>query len=232
MQRLRVTAVCAVLFVCSGLLPAHAEEPFFVSKATVDLLALLAPPPGPQSSLTLAELDELRQIQKTRTPERVAVAKADVEETVFRLTIVLNKPLAAEQLPKTVALFKKLTVDEEFATDLAKKGFGRPRPYAVTSDLQPVCPLSKSGAYPSGHATIGYYMGVVLAAMVPEQREAIFARTQEFAESRLVCGVHYRSDIEAGRIAGTVLAAVAMDHPQFKVEFSEARGELRAALGM
>lgn len=232
MQRLRVIVVCAMLVVCSGLLLAHAEDSFFVSGDTVDLITVLPPPPGPQHPVTLAELDELRQIQKTRTPERVAVAKADVEETVFRLMIVFNRPLTPEQLPKTAAFFKKLTVDEEFATGPAKKGFARPRPYAAASDLQPVCPLSKSGAYPSGHTTIGYYMGVVLVAMVPEQRDAIFARTQDFAESRMICGVHYRSDIEAGRTAGTVLAAVAMNHPQFKAEFAEAKAELRAALGM
>jgi acid phosphatase (class A) len=232
MQRLRVFVVCAILVVFSGLLPAHADESFFVSGDTVNLLTLLPPPPGPQHPVTLAELDELRQLQKTRTPERVAVAKADAEETVFRLTIVFSMPLTPEQLPKTAAFFKKLTADEEFATDPAKKGFARPRPYAAASDLQPVCPLSKSGAYPSGHTTIGYYMGVVLAAMVPEQREGIFARTQEFAESRMICGVHYRSDIEAGRTAGTVLAAVAMNHPRFKAEFAEAKAELRAALGM
>jgi acid phosphatase (class A) len=232
MRRLRVIVVCALLVACPGLLPAHAGDSFFVSQDTVNLLVLLPPPPGPQDPVTVAELDELRQLQRTRTPARVAVAKADVEETVFRLMIVFNKPLTPEQLPKTAAFFKKLTADEEVATDPAKKGFARPRPYAAASDLQPVCPLSSSWAYPSGHTTIGYYMGVVLAAMVPEQREAIFARTQEFAESRMICGVHYRSDIEAGRTAGTVLAAVAMNHPQFRAEFAEAKAELRAALGM
>lgn len=75
-------------------------------------------------------------------------------------------------------------------------------------------------------------MGVVLAAMVPEQRAAIFARTAEFAESRLICGVHYRSDIEAGRIAGTVLAALAMTDPSFTGAFAAAKAELRAALGL
>lgn len=232
MRSVRRAAVISVLVVlCLGI-SSHAGESGFLSKDTINLLALLAPPPGPQDPLTQAELDELRQVQATRTPERVAVAQADVEETVFRLTVVLDKTLTPAKLPKTAAFFKKLTLDEEIATDPAKKGFGRPRPYAVASDLQPVCPLSKSGAYPSGHTTIGYYMGVVLAAMVPEHRGAIFARTQEFAESRVVCGVHYRSDIEAGRIAGTALAAVAMNDPQFRAEFAAARAEIRAALGL
>jgi acid phosphatase (class A) len=224
-----LTVLLAVL--CLGL-PSHAEEIGFVPKDAISLLSLLAPPPGPQDPRTQAELEELRQVQATRTPERTAIAQADVEETIFRFTIVLGKTLTPAQLPKTTAFFKKLTVDEEVATDPAKKGFARPRPYAVASDLKPVCPLSKSGAYPSGHTTVGTYMGVVLAAMVPEQRAAIFSRIQEFAESRVICGVHYRSDLEAGRIAGTALAAVAMNDPQFKVEFAAARAELRAALGL
>ncbi len=232
MRRLRVMVVCALLVACPGLLPAHAGESFFVSPDTVNLLVLLPPPPGPQDPVTGAELDELRQLQATRTPARVAVAQADAEITVFRLLIVFNRPLTPAQLPKTAAFFKKLMADEEVATAPAKAGFARPRPYAVASDLQPVCPRPRSEAYPSGHTTTGYYMGVVLAAMVPEQRAAIFARTQEFAESRLICGVHYRSDIEAGRTAGTVLAAIAMNQPQFRAEFAEARAELRAALGM
>ena len=232
MRSLRFAAVISVLAVLFLGMPIHAEETGFLSKDAISLLSLLPPPPGPQDPRTQAELDELRRVQATRTPERVAIAQADVEETVFRLTIVLGKTLTPEQLPKTTAFFKKLTVDEEIATDPAKKGFGRPRPYAVASDLQPVCPLSKSGAYPSGHTTVGYYMGVILAVMLPEHRIAIFERTQEFAESRVVCGVHYRSDLEAGRIAGTALAAVAMNDPQFKAEFAAARAELRAALGL
>lgn len=130
MRRLRIVVVCALLVVCPGLLPAHAGERFFVSEDTVNLLVLLPPPPEPQDPVTLAELDELRQIQATRTPARVAVAQADAEITVFRLMIVFNRPLTPELLPKTTAFFKKLAADEESATDPAKKGFARPRPPA------------------------------------------------------------------------------------------------------
>ena len=83
----------------------------------------------------------------------------------------------------------------------------------------------------SFRVAVGYLMGVVLAAMVPEKKEAIFVRTQEFGESRLVCGVHYPTDVAAGRIAGTVLAAVAMSNADYQRDFAAARAELRAALG-
>jgi len=231
MRPMRAVSCAVALVLCLWAPVAHPEGPHFVSQQAVNFLLLLAPPPSPRDPRTTAELDELRRMRATRSVERVKLAKADVEETVFRLMTVLDRPLTPEQLPKTTAFFKKLTEDVEFPTQVAKKGFARPRPYAVASDLEPVCPLSDSGAYPSGHTTVGYYMGVVLAAMVPEKREAIFARMQEYAESRLYCGVHYRSDIEAGRIAGTALAALAMNNPDFQREFVVARGELRAVLG-
>ena len=231
MRPMRGLSCAIVLVLCLWASLAHPERPQFVSPQAANFLLLLAPPPGPQDPRTTAELDELRRIRSTRSVERVKLAKADVEETVFRLMTVFDRPLTPELLPKTTAFFKKMTEDVGFPTQVAKKGFARPRPYAVASDLEPVCPLSDSGAYPSGHTTVGYYMGVVLGAMVPEKRETIFARTQEYAESRLYCGVHYRSDIEAGRIAGTALAALAMNNPDFQREFAAARAELRTALG-
>ena len=231
MRPMRALSCAIALVLCLWASVAHSEGPHFVSQQTINLVVLLAPPPGPQDPRTAVELDELRRMRATRSVERVKLAKADVEESVFRLMTVFGRPLTPEQLPKVTAFFKKLTEDVGYPTQLAKIGFARPRPYAVASDLEPVCPTSNSGAYPSGHTTVGYYMGVVLSAMVPEKREAIFARTQEYAESRLYCGVHYRSDIEAGRIAGTAMAALAMNNPDFQREFAAARAELRTALG-
>jgi len=232
MRTLRGIVMGVAFVALVGIAPAHAAEAYLVVNDKVNLLELLAPPPGSRDPRTRRELAELRHLQQSRGPARVALAQADVEETVFRLTRVFPQPLTAAQVPKTAALFHHLGVEAGGVTTPAKQGFARPRPYTLARDLHPVCPLAPNPSYPSGHATVGYYMGVILAAMVPEQRAAIFARTQEFAESRLVCGVHYRSDIEAGRIAGTVLAALAMIDPSFREAFAPAKAELRAALGL
>jgi acid phosphatase (class A) len=47
-----------------------------------------------------------------------------------------------------------------------------------------------------------------------------------------VGGIHYPSDIEMGRIAGTVIAQTISTHPDFSQEFEAAKAELRAALGL
>jgi len=232
MKPMRILTWTAILVLPLFASLAQAAGPSYIPPDSVNLLVLLAPPPGPHGPRTSAELGELRHIKAARTPERIALAQADVEESVFRLMTVFDRPPTAKQVPAITALFKKLKADAAVVTDVAKSGFARPRPYAGANDLAPVCPRSASGAYPSSHAAEGYVMGIVLSAMVPEKRDPIFARTEEYAESRLVCGLHHRSDIEAGRIAGTVLAAVAMNNPDFQRDFAVARAELRAALGL
>jgi acid phosphatase (class A) len=75
-------------------------------------------------------------------------------------------------------------------------------------------------------------MGIELSNMLPEKRAAIMARAWEFGHNRVVGGIHYPSDIEMGRIAGTVIAQTISTHPDFKTELEGAKAELRAALGM
>jgi len=98
--------------------------------------------------------------------------------------------------------------------------------------VKPAVKLSSSGSWPSGHATVGTIMGIVLSNMVPEKRAEIMARAAEYAHNRVVGGIHYPSDVEEGKIAGSVIAAIIMQRDDFKSEFAQAKSELRADLGM
>jgi acid phosphatase (class A) len=107
----------------------------------------------------------------------------------------------------------------EHAELIAKSGkhyFSRARPFIASSDVQPTVPVKPGDAYdsyPSGHATFGYMSAILLAQMVPEKRDALFARGREFGANRVVDGVHYPSDVEAGRIDGTLVAAALWPAP-------------------
>jgi acid phosphatase (class A) len=120
--------------------------------------------------------------------------------------------------------------DEGANTDQLKKGFGRVRPYNADKSLQPVCKTKKKDdSYPSGHATAGYLQALTLIELFPEKRDAILARADGYAHNRLVCGVHYRSDIETARLVAYSVHAVMRENAQFKAEVSVAKAELRAA---
>jgi len=53
-----------------------------------------------------------------------------------------------------------------------------------------------------------------------------------YGQNRVIGGIHDPTDIEAGRIAGTVIAQTIKQHDDYKTEFEAAKVELRATLGL
>jgi acid phosphatase (class A) len=105
-----------------------------------------------------------------------------------------------------------------------------PQPPADSPCTAPVAETLYSPSYPSGHATVGAMMAILLAQMVPELRDALFALGWEYGEARVISGVHYPSDVEAGRILGTMLVGVMQADRRFQADFEVARRELRSVL--
>jgi acid phosphatase (class A) len=99
-------------------------------------------------------------------------------------------------------------------------------------DVKPIIEQAPNASYPSGHATFAYVTAILLADMVPEKAAAIFNRAAILAHSRVVAGVHYPTDVEAGRISGSVIDNVLLHEPRFMVDFGKAREEVRHALGL
>jgi membrane-associated phospholipid phosphatase len=145
---------------------------------------------------------------------------------------VLGSRFDLARLPVTAKVLALVVNDEDIAGDMAKAYFKRPRPWSLDPTLKG-CPYRPNAnpltSYPSGHATAGYAVGVVLADLVPARAAAILARAQDYAFSRLVCGLHYRSDLAAGEVLGTVVAEDILHDPRMQADLSAARAELAAA---
>jgi hypothetical protein len=188
-------------------------------------------PPPPDAATTQREMDELHAIAARSTADDRAVAKRDAENE----TPTIFNDAAGFDLAGSPQTFKLLTLvgdEEEDDTKDAKAYFHRDRPYASEPSIKtctPVKPGKAANSYPSGHASLAYSMGVVLASLIPKKSQAILARASAYAEHRLVCGVHFRSDIAAGQQFGTVLALRLMQNPQFQSQMALARAELPSA---
>jgi acid phosphatase (class A) len=233
-MRKLMTVLAFMLLTAFAPVLVHAEgaKPYSDAKE-INLLLLLPPPPANDSAQMKAELGEILTIQVTRTKEMEARAFADATENVWRFADVVDSPkFNAATLPKVAAFFDRVVETEAAVVDPAKDVWKRPRPHLYSDLVHPVVPLSKSGSYPSGHSTVGTLMGIELANMLPEKRAAIMARAWEYAHNREVGGIHYPSDIEMGRVTGTVIAQTISTHPDFAQEFEAAKAELRAALGL
>lgn len=202
----------------------------------VDPRRLLAPPPPEGSSAAAAEIAELHAIALARTPARLARAQHDAEvENVTAIAEPLGSGFDLTKLPKTEKLFSDLRYEESLAAKTAKKIFQRPRPWEADASLNTGTHLAgcDKGApktsYPSGHSTMGWAAAEVLAELIPSRAQDFLQRADEYAESRLVCGVHYRRDIEASHVLATAVVKDLMDQPGFRAELEDARTELTQA---
>ncbi|HEY7379273.1 MAG TPA: phosphatase PAP2 family protein [Steroidobacteraceae bacterium] len=226
-----VIHVFSLLLVASFLSPS-ANAGIYLEGDEPPLARFVPPPPANDSPETRREIDELLQLQRERTPKEVEYARANVAIGIEQFAGVLgNEAEAKKGLPDSVrALFQATRDDEKKLLDAAKKHFDRPRPIALDPRIKPVLEPIFNMAYPSGHATWVFMTAVLLADMVPERRAAIWGRAEDFAHQRLVGGVHYRSDIDAGRIAGAVVASYFLESDRYVDAAAKAAADLRAFL--
>ncbi len=217
-----------------SLSPAFAADPGLLKPSDFyDPARFLPPPPVAGSARAQAELAEVKREMAEATVDQRAQAASDNDSengTIF--AAVLGSSWDLSKLPATARLIGEVTGSEGPFSDIAKQEFRRDRPWIVDASIKTCAPHKPSqdhSSYPSGHATVGFGMGVVLADLMPNHAPAILARSQTFAENRLVCGFHFRSDIVAGQQFGTIMAIRLMQNPQFQADMEAARTELRAA---
>jgi len=220
----------AVLVLALGLAYPLGAQAALLTPSEIDASRFLPPPPAAGSVYEKAEFQELKAIAARSTAAELATAAHDAkDETPDIFNAAIGFDLAAK--PQTFKLLGMVVEEEDVDTKGPKAFFHRPRPYSVDASIktcEPVKPGKAANSYPSGHASLAFSMGVVLASLIPEKSQAILARSEEYAEHRLVCGVHYRSDIVAGQQFGTILALRLMQNPTFRAQMDLARAELAA----
>jgi acid phosphatase (class A) len=225
---MRIGSVFLALQLAGATIGAAAANPTL----DIDASYLLPPPPADGSPAAKAELAEVEQAVAERTPDALAQATRDdgtEDPTIYRG--VIGDGFDLEKLPATAKMLADVMSAQRAAASNAKDFFKRARPWVADPDLKTCGPrgINWHTSYPSGHATMGYSVGVILAAAVPDKAQAILMRANGYAENRLVCGMHFRSDIVAGEVLGTAVALTLMHDAAFKAEFDAAEQELKAA---
>lgn len=227
-------------WLCTAILLTSLATPFaawgrdanYIPSSKIALELILGPPPIPGSAAQSADLMAVLDAQKTRSQEQAAASQADAQVSAFRIGDVLGPQFTPEKLPFTAQFLQRAISDMSAGIGAAKSHFNRPRPYIVSEEVKPTIDRPGGGSYPSGHAAFAYLSGILLAAMVPERAPEIFERANRYAYNRVVAGVHFPTDIEAGRVTAGVIANALLQEPQFKADLQRATGEVRSALGL
>jgi hypothetical protein len=205
------------------------STPHYLDPTTVDLKALLGDPPADGSPQTLQEINLLLEKQKNRTPEEVARAQKESKMTAFIFADVLGDWFDPKNLPVTAQLLNNVEEDTHTVSESAKKIWGRPRPPLQDKRIQPVVEVPTTASYPSGHSTRGTIFALVIAELTPDLRDKILARGQLIGEDRMIGGVHFPSDVAAGRVLGKALFDIISKDDHFQADLAKAKLEIGSA---
>ena len=168
------------------------------------LIKLLSPPPCDSCAETKAELEELQTLQRSRSDAEAKHALADYDISLSRFLDGAEIKFDATALGKCIPFFDKLAARTKEAAEHGKSAFCRTRPFNLPdSGLTPVQAIKNTPSYPSGHTTYGTLIAAVLGQMIPEKRGEFYARAADYGHSRMVAGVHFRRDVEAGKVLGS-----------------------------
>jgi acid phosphatase (class A) len=232
----RLWVLSAALWVAVGVLavpvapqpglPAAPSASHFIAPGLIDVAALLPPPPAADSVVQCAEIEVLLNLQAERTPAQVAQANRVNTEDVFAFgSDVLGQWFNATNLPQTAAFFAQVREDFIAINRSSKVLFNRRRPPFVDARIKPCVEFSDTGAYPSGHAMQSAIWAELLSRIFPEQSAALQRRASETRWSRLLGGVHYPSDVEAGRVVGDAIAREMLQNTGLQETLLQLRSE-------
>lgn len=204
----------------------------YLPAGTFDVVPILSPAPATGDERDRADRAAFTATRHWLGTPRGDLATRDIDTDPAAMAAnfgcALDVALTPQNAPRTMALIGKAGADTGGQSGAAKQAFKRLRPYQVDkgATCQPPEQLDGSYDYPSGHTTLGWTWAMLLAELAPDRATPILARGRAYGESRVVCGVHNVSAVEAGRVTASATLAAVHAQPAFRSDFAAARTEL------
>lgn len=218
----------------------HSTNPdlFFLEEWQVpNSLELLPPPPEGGTILFLYDKERYDWGKLQRDTPRGAQAAADARVEGNGVPMAFSEAFGIDITPEgTPEIYKLILGMREDAGDLAtrsaKNHYMRVRPFSffdeMTCNPEQQEELSTNGSYPSGHTSIGWATALVLAELNPWRQDDILKRGYEMGQSRVICGYHFQSDVDAARLVASGVVARLHADEGFNKQMEKAKKELES----
>ena len=177
-----------------------------------DALRVDAPPDEAATQAEIAELIALASERDDAALGQIAYWN-NVPPSVRWNQIAVNELLdrgIGFPANRALALLQAAIYDATVAAWDSKYAFNRPRPSDVDPGLETVIPNPSSPSYPSEYAVTAGAASAVLAYLFPDDAQQYQELADESVRSRLLAGVEYPSDAEAGLALGRAVAELAI----------------------
>ena len=234
---MRKLALAPVLLLCLAATPALSlsDKPY-ITASDVDFPALLPPPPKEDSPAGKRDVQAIVNLQKAMTPQLDAAIHHDLDQSVYTVAgPVLGPKFTKENFPMAGEFFAKVVKDGGVGVGPIKQKYKKLRPYQYSKEIKADDDIAKAAGgptYPSGHSTTAATVALLMGMMVPEKREALYDRSDEYAMHRITSGAAYPSDRWGGYIAASLSVNQMMKNPAFRTDFDAVKAEVRKGLGL
>jgi len=180
-----------------------------------------APPPPPfDSGVFRAALAEVRRLSDTRTreQERTAALWADGVGSYtppgrwnkIACDIILKHRMNELRAARVLALLNAAVMDAGIACWETKYHYLLIRPSQVDPSITTPVGLPNFPSYTSAHAAFSGAASALLGGLFPGEAASLTASAEEAAFSRVLGGIHYRFDGDAGLAQGRGVAQLAL----------------------
>ena len=213
-------------------------NPYYFSPNQLPNLINILPAPPEDTSEAFAH-DIMRYFwgkQQREDEERVAVARRQATWTLETMYNEFSEPYGMEisstNTPQLCKLLDKALQTADKICDGIKSHYNRRRPFdrlnepvLTDGNEESAASLKQNGSYPSGHTNRSWVCALILSEINPDNAEAIYVCGLTYGESRVIVGAHWQSDVDAGRIAGSIAYSRLQTSPAFREQLEKAKIE-------
>lgn len=206
-------------------------EPFLSDETRPNGLLWLPEPPELTSGEFTYDFYYYQLGRKLREEEGVSEQALSDESAALSdvFSEALDIELSYEDTPEIMNLVERATTDVHRANTVVKNHYKRVRPFAQFKEpsLKPETDEEEAATYsfPSGHSSRGWMYALVLASVVPECAEELFDRAHAYADNRIVCGHHWKSDTDASLMLAAGIFATVVSTEEYRAQLVKAREE-------
>jgi hypothetical protein len=179
------------------------------------------PPPALNSKEFKQDIDSVKAISDTRTPEQKRIAEywADGVGTFtppghwnkIAEELIRNQQFTELKTAKVLQQLNRAEEDAAIACWATKYKYFFPRPTQVNKEIKPVVPVPNFPSYTSGHSTFSAAAALVLGHYFPAKADSLKKMANEAGLSRVYGGIHYFCDNEGGKMCGEKIGKLAVD---------------------
>jgi len=201
-------------------------SPQFVDVTDVPPTALAAPP-TPDSAIQKKEIAYIIAAQaKLSDAEKAQVMHEDSITPAMLVTPVLGADYTEITHPQLFLLMRRAASDAWRIGDNTQNYWNRTRPWLTDRRVQLLVKPITRPSYPSGHTVTNHIWAHVLSELFPNKKAAFFKRAYEVGSNRMLGGVHYPSDVAAGKKLAAAIYQAMRTKPEFKRALADVRTEL------